>query len=143
MIKGILGAAAAAVAAAALSGAPASAQQAGSVGVELNKLEDFDGGCRSFFLFRNRSERAYSAFELSLAILNGEGVIDRLLTIDAAPLPAARTTLKIFEIGGLACADIGEIILHDMAACAAADGEAADCFAAIELVSRASAPLVK
>ena len=47
---------------------------------------------------------------MSLAILDGNGVIDRLLSIDAAPLPADRTTLKLFEIPGLACANISQVL---------------------------------
>ena len=39
---------------------------------------------------------------MSLAIFDASGVIDRLLSIDAAPLPAARTTLKLFEIPDIA-----------------------------------------
>ena len=118
--------------------------QDGTLGVELNKLEAFEGGCRSFFLFRNRTDQTWSSFELSLAILDRAGVIDRLLTIEAAPLPAGRTTLKLFEIPEIACDGIGSVILHDIAACTAEGGEAADdCFAVVELNSLASAPLVK
>lgn len=120
---------------------PAAAEE--RLAVELNKLEDFDGGCRSFFLFRNPAPRGFSAFEMALAILDSDGVIDRLLTIDAAPLPAQRTTLKIFEIPEIGCARIGEIILHDMPACTPDRGEIDECFAAIDLGSRAGVPLVK
>jgi hypothetical protein len=128
--------------AACLAGA-AAAQEGGALGVELNKLESIEGGCRSYFLFRNETGRAMSAFELSVAVLGTDGVIDQLLTIDAAPLPAARTTLKIFEIPDTACASIGEILLHDIPACTAEDGEPADCFSLIALSSLAEAPLFK
>lgn len=71
--------------------------------VELNKFEASEnGGCRAFFLFRNQSGKAFEGFEMSLAILDTQGVIDRLLNIDAAPLPVARTTLKLFEIPEIA-----------------------------------------
>ncbi len=111
--------------------------------IELNKLETFEGGCRSFFLFRNRTDLTLSSFEMSLAILDRHGVIDRLLTIDAAPLPAVRTVLKIFEIPEITCDNIGEMILHDIAACATESNTVIDCFDVIELSSRAAAALVK
>ena len=111
--------------------------------IELNKLETFEGGCRSFFLFRNRTDLTLSSFEMSLAILDRHGVIDRLLTIDAAPLPAVRTVLKIFEIPEITCDNVGEMILHDIAACATASNTEIDCFDVIELSSRAAAALVK
>lgn len=128
-----------------LSG-PAAAQsdRGGRLIVELNKLEDGEtGACRAFFLFRNRAEAPFEGFEMSLAILDTDGVIDRLLTIDAAPLPADRTTLKLFEIPDTDCAAIGEVLLHDLPVCRPQNAEAADCFGMLELVSRADAPLVK
>jgi len=117
--------------------------QDGRLAVELNKFEDVEAGCRSFFLFRNQTEMALEAFEMSLAILSADGVIDRLLTIDAAPLPAGRTTLKLFEIPETSCDAIGEVLLHDIAACRPQNAEEVDCFAFLDLASRTAAPLVK
>ncbi len=137
-------AAAAAIFALALSVAPVQAQQQGSLGVELNKFEEIEGGgCRTFFLFRNKTGQSFEGFEMSLAILDGNAVIDRLLSIDAAPLPVARTTLKLFEIPEISCTNISEILLHDMTSCKPQNAEETDCFAIIELSSKTSAPLVK
>ncbi len=111
--------------------------------VELNKFETIENGCRTFFLFRNRTEITFQGFEMSLAILDQQGVIDRLLTVEAAPLKAERTTLKLFEIPETQCADIGEILLHEIAKCEPDQGEPIDCFSIIDLKSRAAAPLVK
>ena len=125
-----------------LAGPPAGAQE-GRLTVELNKTEAVEAGCRSYFLFRNRSGHTLAEFEMSLAILDTDGVIDRLLTIDAAPLPDGRTTLKLFEIPEIACERIGEILLHDIPACRPQNAEAADCFAFTDLASKAAPPLVK
>ncbi|MEM6304063.1 MAG: hypothetical protein AAF744_05040 [Pseudomonadota bacterium] len=112
--------------------------------VELNKLETGEsGGCRAFFLFRNQTGQSFEGFEMSLAILDKSGIIDRLLTIDAAPLPAARTTLKLFEVPELGCEAIGEILLHELASCKPQNAEEIDCFAFLDLVSRAPAALIK
>lgn len=123
-------------------GLPAAAQSQ-KLTVELNKFEDSDtGGCRAFFLFRNDSGKAFDGFEMSLAILDQNGVIDRLLNIDAAPLPVARTTLKLFEIPEIACADVSEILLHAIDTCQPQNEENIDCFPLISLASRTSAQLV-
>ena len=112
--------------------------------VELNKFEPSEtGGCRAFFLFRNQSGKAFEGFEMSLAILNANGIIDRLLNIDAAPLPVARTTLKLFEIADIACDDISEILLHAIDTCKPQNEDNTDCFPMVDLVSRTSAELVK
>jgi hypothetical protein len=121
--------------------APAAAQ---GITVELNKLEEADGGgCRAFFLFRNTTEMTFEGFELSVAVLDGDGVIDQLLTIDAAPVPAMRTALKLFEIPGTGCAAISQVLLHEITSCRPQNADEMDCFAILDLVSRASADLVK
>ena len=116
----------------------------GPLVVELNKLEEGESGaCRAFFLFRNQTGRAFEGFELSLALMDTDGVIDQLLTVDAAPLPVARTTLKLFEFPDVSCSAIAELLLHDVGACRPQNGEEMDCFAFMELDSRADAALVK
>jgi len=112
--------------------------------VELNKFEEIDtGGCRAFFLFRNQTDNSFDGFEMSLAILDSNGVIDRLLSIDAAPLPVARTTLKLFEIPDTSCAGISEILLHELTSCRPQNADETDCFPILDLNSKTSAALVK
>ncbi|NNK15440.1 MAG: hypothetical protein HKP51_00895 [Sulfitobacter sp.] len=119
------------------------AQDAGLT-VELNKTEASEsGGCSAFFLFRNETDNSFEGFEMSLAILDTQGVIDRLLSIDAAPLPVSRTTLKLFEIPEIACDNISEILLHDLTSCRPQNGDEMDCFTILTLRSKANAALVK
>ncbi len=118
--------------------------ETGPLQVELNKMEEIDGGgCRAFFLFRNQTGKSFAGFEMSLAILDGDGVIDRLLSVDAAPLPVQRTTLKLFEVPQIACSNISEILLHDVTACQPQNEAEMDCFPILTLGSRATAKLVK
>lgn len=120
------------------------AAQTNGLTVELNKVEPADsGGCSAFFLFRNETENSFEGFEMSLAILDTSGVIDRLLSIDAAPLPVNRTTLKLFEIPEIYCENISEILLHDLTSCRPQNGDEIDCFPLLTLHSRAPAALVK
>ena len=122
---------------------PADAET-GKLTVELNKFEPDDtGGCRAFFLFRNQTGLTFEGFEMSLAILDKAGVINRLLTIDAAPIPVARTTLKLFEIPQTSCDSITEILLHEIASCRPQNAEEMDCFPLLDLNSRTPAKLVQ
>ncbi|MEX0317066.1 MAG: hypothetical protein AB3N21_03900 [Ruegeria sp.] len=131
----------AALAAALATGALA---EDGKLSIELNKFEAADaGGCRAFFLFRNQTDNSFEQFEMSLAILDGNGVIDRLLSIDAAPLPVQRTVLKLFEIPEIGCGDISEILLHDLPACKPQNAEPMDCFPVLALSSKTPATLAK
>jgi len=128
-----------------LAALPLTAQaETGRLKVELNKVEEIEGGgCRAFFLFRNQTDKSFAGFEMSLAILDGQGIIDRLLSIDAAPLPVQRTTLKLFEIPQIACTNISEILLHDVTSCQPQNEEQMDCFPILDLGSKTAAQLVK
>ena len=118
--------------------------QEGRLTVELNKLEEAENsGCRAYFLFRNETGLALEQFEMALAVFDTDGVIDRLLTIDAAPVPVARTTLKLFEIPDTACSAVSEVLLHDVSACKPQNAESIDCFPLLDLHSKAAARLVK
>ncbi len=115
---------------------------AGKLTIEINKFEEIDGGgCRAFFLFQNATGKSFEGFEMSLAIFNKDGVIDRLLSIDASPLPVARTTLKLFEIPQISCANISEVLLHDVPVCKPQNEANTDCYPMLDLKSRTSAPL--
>jgi len=117
--------------------------QSAKLTVELNKFEEAENQtCRAFFLFRNATDLTLEGFEMSMAILNSGGIIDRLLTIDAAPLASNRTTLKLFEIPETACGEISEILIHEIGVCKPQNQEEIDCFDIIELVSRTDAALV-
>lgn len=118
--------------------------ETGKLTIEINKFEEIaGGGCRAFFLFQNGTPTSFEGFEMSLAIFNKQGVIDRLLSIDAAPLPVARTMLKLFEVPQIACADIGQVLLHDVPVCKPQNAESVDCYPLLDLSSKTPAPLVK
>ena len=144
MVRRGLAPSAAALAIAVISSGAAATAEPGRLGVELNKFEQAEsGGCRTFFLFRNQTGMTLEGFEMSLAVLDSNGVIDQLLSIDAAPLPIARTTLKLFEIPGIACDGISEILLHEMTACTPQNADPIDCFEIMDLSSKANAGFVK
>ncbi len=116
----------------------------GKLSIELNKFEDGEeGGCRAFFLFRNQTDNSFENFEMSLAILDGNGVIDRLLSIDASPLPVQRTVLKLFEIPQIECSNISEVLLHDLPACKPQNADPVDCFPLLTLGSKTEARLAQ
>lgn len=125
-----------------LSMTGAATAQGGGITVELNKLEASEtGACRAFFLFRNGTGATYEAFEMSIAVLDTDGVIDRLLSIDAAPLPVQRTTLKLFEVPEISCDRLSELIVHDIPACKTENAEPEDCYALVDWVSRTNVRL--
>lgn len=111
--------------------------------VELNKLEPHDDACRAYLVFDNPASTAYESLKLDLVMFDPDGVIGRRLAVEGAPLAADKTTVKLFDIAGVACADIGRVLLNDILACRDDAGEHDDCLGRLQLESRAGVPFVK
>lgn len=123
-----------------LLGAPAVAAE---VHVELNKLEAQDQACRAYLVLENRSDTDFTEFRFDLVMFDPQGVINKRLAVEAAPLRSAKTTVKLFDIDGVECADIGRILINDIIACRDAEGEQVDCIALVRPSARGDVPFVK
>lgn len=121
----------------------ASATAAESLRVELNKLEPQNGACRAYLVFENQTARSFSGLTLDLVMFDGEGVIAKRLAVNAAPLPSNKTSVKLFDIEGLECANVDRILINDVLDCQDESGEVSNCVAQIEPTSRSDASLVK
>ncbi len=123
--------------------AAADLDESAGVRVELNKLEEHQGNCRAYLLLQNRSGRAYSSFKLDLVMFDTDGIVARRLAVEGAPLPDAKTSLRVFDVPDLKCAGIGRILLNDVLNCGKSAADRSACLAAIRTTSRSAAQLVK
>ncbi len=124
-----------------LAGGPSLA--ATPVTIELNKLESVENACRAYLVFRNTTQSSFSAFRLDLVLFGKDGVISRRLAVEAAPLAPGRTSVKLFDIQGVGCGDIGQVLLNDVVACKDASGDRTDCIGIVDLVSKTPASFNK
>ncbi len=104
--------------------------------VELNKLEPAEDACRPYLVFRNQGVVPLQSLAMELVLFDTDGFILRHFSLEAAPLDAGKTSVKLFEIPDLQCDAIGRILLNHVNACAGADGALDDCMARIQLSSR-------
>lgn len=111
--------------------------------MELNKLEEQGGGCRIYMLFENPTDFAFTELQLDLMLFNNDGVVAKRLAIDGAPLRSSKTTVKLFDVEGLPCPDIGRILLNDVMGCDTDSGPRDDCIGLIELDSRTEVDFIK
>lgn len=111
--------------------------------VELNKLESMDSACRAYLLFENRTASTFSALKLDLVMFNPDGVISRRLAVEGGPLPAGKTSVKLFDIDGVTCSSVDRVLLNGVLACSDEQGDRNDCLARIETSSRSSADFFK
>ena len=131
------------IAAMSVSGSSARAADAPALGVELNKLETYDKGCRAYVLINNASESAFQSVKLDLVLFQPDGIIARRFAVDLAPLKGNKKTVKLFDMEGIACDKIASVLVNDVMDCKIDSGPVADCLTKMTLSSVAGAPLNK
>lgn len=115
--------------------APAAAPAATGVSLELNKLEPYDKGCRTYMVVNNTSETAYQSFKLDFVLFQPDGVISKRIALDLAPIKPAKRTVKLFELEGVACEKISSILINEVMECKTDAGAQADCLTRISTSS--------
>jgi hypothetical protein len=121
----------------------AGAAQDGSLEIELNKLENTDEGCRSLFVFDNRTGHELHRFRIDLILFDPKGVYKKQLLLDMAPLEDEKKTLASFLLGEWPCDQVGSILINGLPQCDNGAGEAVECTDMLEVGSRSEVPLEK
>jgi hypothetical protein len=113
------------------------------IGIELNRLEEQGSSCRAYLVIANRGEVAYSGFKLDLVVFDRSGTIIRRLAVDLAPLRAAKTSVKVFDIVDTGCGAIGSMLVNDVLDCRDVSGNVADCVQRVSTSSKLAVALSK
>ncbi|PWG63294.1 hypothetical protein DEM34_09400 [Spiribacter halobius] len=122
----------------------AAGAQPGEVAVELNRLDNRDNGnCRAYMVFENGSDQHFSVFQLDLVLFDGDGIIEQRLAVEAGPLDAGKTVVKLFDIEGLGCDRIGRILLNAVIECRTENGPAEGCTRRTRVSARTETPFFK
>ena len=132
-----------AAAAALLFAAGAARAEPPAVGVELNKLEATDGACRAYLVLHNPGADAFTSLKLDLVMFDADGIVARRLAVEGAPLPAGKTSLKVFDVVDIGCPKIGRVLLNDVLSCAGASGPVDNCLDRVEPSTRGKVPFIK
>ena len=112
------------------------------VSLELNTLEPRGQNCAVNMVFGTAGD-AYQSFKLDLVFFGTDGAIRKRLAVDAAPLRARKTSVKAFEVQGLACDAIGSVLVNDVLDCRTEAGPSADCIDRVETRSRLPVALMR
>lgn len=111
--------------------------------IELNKLEAQDKGCRAYIVVDNGNATAYQALKLDLVLFQPDGVIGRRFAVDLAPLKGSKRTVKLFDLEGTACDQVGSLLINDIVDCKSDTGSIDSCLAGITVKSLTSVQLTK
>jgi len=127
----------------ALASPLAAQDNARTLGIELNKAETTDEGCRTLFVFDNRTGHELHRFRVDLILFDPQGIYKRQLLLDMAPLYDDKKTVASFLLGEEACAKIGSILINDIPQCENGVGNVVDCVEWLEVRSKSDIPLEK
>ncbi len=119
----------------AASAKPATPEAKSGLRIELNKLEPKGQDCRAYLVFANHAATSYDALRLDLIVFGTDGVIARRLSVDVGALPAHKTSVRLFDLAGLPCDGIGQVLLNDIPACGVAK-DGASCLDGVSTASR-------
>ncbi|OZB18163.1 MAG: hypothetical protein B7X55_05305 [Rhodobacterales bacterium 34-62-10] len=103
--------------AAVLTGAPLHAE-APLLTLELNAVAEQDSGCRITFVATNALAADISALVVEAVIFTPDGLVDRLALLDFQSLPQSRPRVRQFDLPGLTCDRIGQVLINAVGTCA-------------------------
>lgn len=116
---------------------PALAEQpAPALGLELNTVSEEEGACRLTFLAENALGADLDALVLEAVLFTAEGSVDRLTLFDFGALPAGRPRVRQFDVGGLSCDALGQVLVNGTTECAGAGLAPGACIDALRLSTR-------
>ncbi len=122
--------------------AGASIAQVGGIDVELNKLESVDNACRAYLVTQNLTDDGFETLQLDVVMFDKDGVVAKRLAVEIGPMPADKTSLKVFDINGLSCDQIGQLLLNDVIQCRDTNGTRDDCLSLLTITSRGGVPFI-
>ncbi|WP_253913093.1 hypothetical protein [Pseudoruegeria sp. HB172150] len=130
----------------AFSGGQAMAQEAvedaPALFVELNSAAPLDGACRLTFMATNGLGTQVDKLVLETVLLTKGGVVERLTLFDLQTLPVSRPRVRQFDVPGLECGNLGQVLINGIQAC---DGEGLDpatCTDKLELSTRSDVEVI-
>lgn len=98
----------------------------GGINIQLNKLAQTGNACRAYLVSQNQTETAFDSLKLDLVMFDKKGIVAKRLAVQIGPMPAGKTSLKVFDISGLKCANIGQLLLNDVLECTVPAPSSAD-----------------
>jgi hypothetical protein len=110
----------------------AAAQDSGGIAVDLNRLDPADNACRLTFVAQN-ALAPLTALVLETVLFDQAGRVAALTLFDFAELPQGSRRVRQFDVAGIACADVAQVLINGVAACTGDSTTPATCAQALRV----------
>ena len=115
-------------------------EKAAPLKLQLNRLESADDACRATIVVDNSRGRALKSYKLDLFAFDTDGIVQKRVAAELGPIPARKTTVKIFNFPGIACPKLSRVLLSDVLACEGGDATRESCLERTETETKANIP---
>lgn len=109
--------------------------------VELNALASSQKGCLFTFVAENGFAQNVSKVSFEFVIFNEKGTVERLALLDFRDLPAGKSKVRQFDVPGIKCEAVKNLLINDAPVCEGEGLEKSRCMDGIVTRSKAAAGL--
>ena len=109
--------------------------------VELNALAASQKGCLFTFVAANGLAQDISKVSFEFVIFNDKGTVERLALLDFRDLPAGKSKVRQFDVPGIKCEAVKNLLINDAPVCEGEGLEKGRCMDGIVTRSKATAGL--
>ncbi|WP_146346779.1 hypothetical protein [Falsiphaeobacter marinintestinus] len=110
--------------------------------LELNAVRDVGAACRLTFLARNGTGATIEQAVFETVIFDVSGGVVNLSLFDFRDLPADRMRVREFELSGMPCDTVGQVLINGANSCLVDGAESGTCDQALSLSSRLDVELL-
>lgn len=119
----------------------APAQSSGTIELQLNNAVNHDGVCRLSFMIRNSLPVAIKDAALEIVLLDKKGLAQDFMMLRTSQLSKGKRRIRQFDLPGVDCAELGEVLINDVAECQGEGLTNASCLAALTTSSKTTIKL--
>ncbi|QDY68234.1 hypothetical protein [Qingshengfaniella alkalisoli] len=109
----------------------------GGISIELNQTEEQEGGmCRLTFLAQSRLDANVEQLVIETVLFNRDGQVHALTLFDFEDLPSGKPRVRQFDLSGLACADLQQVLFNGVETCTVAGATDQECGVSLTVETR-------
>lgn len=123
-------------------GIAAAQSENASLHLELNAVQDIGNACRLSFLARNETGDPIEQAVFETVIFDGSGGVVSLSLFDFRDLPADRPRVRQFDLPGMSCGSVGQVLINGASTCMVSGAKSDVCHTALSISSRLSVELL-
>jgi len=111
--------------------------------IELNRLEQKDNDCVTYFMIKNDTKHNFTEFVTEMVTFDKKGLINNRILGDFKRIRPHKTIVKLFAMPNIKCSVVHKVLINDVHSCATSSGEEIDCLELLKPRHKAEVEFLK